>query len=77
MKRIWKIVVAQVVLLMILSVTALACHECRVQVKNGIYDESFAANFVVMLLPVVVILAFGIGLYYANDIADKIKKGAR
>jgi|SRR5450759_3292384 len=76
MKRIWKTVIAQFVLLVIFSLTASACPACRVRVKSGIYDQSFGANLFVMLLPIVVIVAVGIGLYYADEITDKIKKGA-
>lgn len=76
MKRIWKTAIAQIVLLMTFSITASACPECRAQVKSGIYDGSFGTNLFVILLPIIVIVAVGIGSYYADEITDKIRKAA-
>ena len=74
--RIWKIIRYQLLLLVSFNLTTLACAECRARVKNGIFDQSFWANLTVVLLPIVVIAAIGIGLYFMNEIKDKLKKGA-
>jgi len=76
MIHIWKIVRYQFLLLVSFNLTALACAECRARVKDGIFDQNFFANLVVVLLPIVVIAAIGIGLYFTNEIRDKLKKGA-
>ncbi len=76
MKRIWKTVIAQIVLLVIFSLSASACPECRALVKSGIFDQSFGANLFIVLLPIVLIVTVGVGLYYADGITDKIRKGA-
>ena len=75
MNRIWKTVITPIALLVIFTLTASACPECRAQVKSGIYNQSFGFNLFIILLPMVVIVAVGIGLYYADKITDKIKKG--
>ena len=76
MMRIWKIIRYQLLLLVAFNLTASACAECRIRVKSGIFDQSFGANLFVVLLPIVVIAAIGIALYYADEITDKLKKGA-
>ena len=76
MIHIWKIVRYQFLLLVSFNLTALACAECRARVKDGIFDQSFWANLTVVLLPIVVIAAIGIGLYFTNEIRDKLKMGA-
>ena len=75
MIHIWKIIRYQLLLLVSFNLTTLACAECRARVKNGIFDQSFWSNLAVVLLPIVVIAAIGIGLYFTNEITDKLKKG--
>jgi hypothetical protein len=48
-----------------------ACPECRLQVRAEIFGQDFYSNISLILFPVGVILAIGIGLFYA----DEIKKG--
>jgi len=73
--RIWKTIRSQLFLLVSYNLTASACAECRARVKDGIFDQSFSANLFVVLLPIAIIVAVGITLYYAGEITDKIKKG--
>ena len=73
--RIWKIIRYQLLLLVGFNLTALACAECRARVKDGIFNHSFWANIIVVLLPIIAIAAIGIGLYFSNEIRDKLKKG--
>ena len=73
--RIWKTIRSQLLLLVSFNLTASACAECRARVKDGIFDQSFGANLFVVLLPIAIIVAVGITLYYAGEITDKIKKG--
>ena len=75
MMRIWKTIRSQLFLLVSFNLTASACAECRARVKDGIFDQSFGANLFVVLLPIAIIVAVGITLYYAGEITDKIKKG--
>jgi hypothetical protein len=74
MKQVWKIVVAQFILLIIFSSTVLACPFCRAQVESGIYDRNFFSNLFVMLLPIVILTAIGFGLYHADKISDRLKR---
>jgi hypothetical protein len=64
-------------LLLILGTTppAWACPECRAQVNSGVFGPDFAATLFVMLLPVGVLALVGVGLYYADDIKAKLKRG--
>jgi len=74
MKRIWKIVVAQFIFLIIFSSTVSACPFCRAQVKSGIYDQDFFNNLFVTLLPIIILTAIGFGLYHADKISDRLKR---
>jgi hypothetical protein len=76
MRRTWKTVKAQFILLLMFSIKVSACPECRAQVKSEIFGASFGANLFIVLLPIVLIVTLGIGLYYADGINDKIRKGA-
>jgi H+/Cl- antiporter ClcA len=62
------------IILQALAVTASACPECRAQVKGGIYDQDFSVNLLLLLLPVIVLVAIGVGLYFADEIAEKAKE---
>jgi hypothetical protein len=41
-----------------------ACPWCRPRVQAGIYTPAYTANLLLVLLPVAVLLAVGIGLFY-------------
>jgi hypothetical protein len=41
-----------------------ACPWCRPQVRAGIYTPAYATNALLVLLPVAVLLALGITLFY-------------
>jgi hypothetical protein len=41
-----------------------ACPWCRPRVRAGIYTPAYTTNVFLVLLPVVVLLALGIGLFY-------------
>lgn len=53
-----------------------ACPECRAQVKSGVLSPDFTTTLFVMLLPVGVLALVGAGIYYADDIKDRLKGGA-
>jgi hypothetical protein len=76
MRQIWKTIITQFLLLLSFDLTASACAECRARVNDGIFDHSFWANLIVVLLPIVVIAAVGIAIYFTHEIGDRIKKGA-
>lgn len=61
------------IILLVLSAPVLACPECRAKVEGGIYTQDFAANLFVVLLPIVILTAVGGGLYYAAEIAEKVR----
>lgn len=52
---------------------AWACAECRAQVNSGVYGPDFTTILFVMLLPVIVLLLIGVGVYYADDLKARIK----
>lgn len=54
-----------------------ACSQCRPFVKSGIYNQDFAGNLFVMLLPIVILLAVGFGIYFADALTAKLRKGAK
>lgn len=41
-----------------------ACAWCRPRVQAGIYTPAYSANLLLVLLPVAVLLALGVGLFY-------------
>jgi hypothetical protein len=53
-----------------------ACPECRPLVKSGIYNQDFAGNLVVLLLPIAVLLAIGFGIYFADTLKSRLCKRA-
>ena len=46
------------------AVGAGACPWCRPRVQASIYTSAYPANVLLVLLPVAVLLAVGIGLFY-------------
>lgn len=73
MKRIVTTLAALIFTVFLSASIALACPQCRAQVKSSIYNESFYNNFWVMTLPIFVIALFGIGLFYAGGIKSKVE----
>lgn len=51
-----------------------ACPQCQPLVKSGIYNQDFGANLFVLLLPLVVLTAIGIGLHYSDSIMAKVRR---
>jgi len=43
---------------------ATACPWCRPRVQAGIYTPAYSANLLLVLLPVAVLLALGVGVFY-------------
>ena len=69
--RIVRCILAGVTLLS-LSTTVLACPECRAKVEGGVYDKNFIANLFILLSPILILTAIGIGLYYTDEITKKL-----
>jgi hypothetical protein len=44
--------------------TVWACPWCRPRVRAGIYTPAYSTNVLLVLLPVAVLLALGLGLFY-------------
>lgn len=49
---------------LLLPCLADACPWCRPRVQAGIYTPAYSANLVLVLLPVALLLALGVGLFY-------------
>ena len=65
----------QLLLLVWLSVftlAAAACPVCRPKVQAGIHDQAYSANLLLVLLPVALLLAGGVGLFFAADIRHRL-----
>ena len=43
-----------------------ACPVCRPRVQAAIHTPDYAANVALLLLPVAILLALGVGLYWAD-----------
>ena len=54
--------------LSLISSLAWACRVCRPRVQATIHTPDYTANLLVLLLPVGLLLAGGLGLYFAADI---------
>ncbi|MDQ3012751.1 MAG: hypothetical protein M3X11_18840 [Acidobacteriota bacterium] len=63
------------IILLAFTTTVSACPECRAQVRGDVYNQDFSGNLFIMLLPILVLVAIGIGLYYADEITERIKEG--
>lgn len=62
-------------ILQALAVSVSACPECRAKVRDGIHGQDFSANLFVLLLPVVVVIAVGVGLYLRSGRHDHAARG--
>lgn len=49
----------------------LACPYCQSAVKRNVYNQDFGANLFVLLLPLLLLLLIGIGLYFSDAILSK------
>lgn len=54
--------------LLLSSPAAWACAWCRPRVQAGIHDAAYTANLLLVLLPVAVLLALGVGLFYWDQL---------
>jgi apolipoprotein N-acyltransferase len=59
---------------LVFTVAVSACPWCRAQVKNGVYDQGFFGNLLMLLLPIFILAAIGFGLYHADKISNKIRR---
>ena len=67
-----QIIVAVVFLADALSVAA--CDWCRIEAKKSVYAGDFVSNLLLLLLPVAVLSAIGVSVYFKDDIAENIRK---
>ena len=65
--------IAAICILLASTATGSACPECRAQVRAGIYNQDFLANLFILLLPVLILSAIGVSLYYADEITERLK----
>jgi hypothetical protein len=57
----------------LLPAMASACAICRPKVQAAIHNADYSVNAVLLLLPVVLLLALGVGLYYADVIWARVR----
>ena len=60
-------------LLPLLPGAARACAVCRPRVQAGIHNEAYAANLLLVLLPVALLLLGGLGLFFAGDLRHRFR----
>lgn len=53
---------------LLLAPAAWACPWCRPKVQAGIYTPAYSANVLLVLLPVAVLLAVGVAVYYWDKV---------
>ena len=58
-------------LLLLTARAAEACAVCRPRVQAGIHDDAYAANLLLVLLPVALLLLGGVGLFFAPAIRHR------
>lgn len=51
-----------------------ACSYCRPTVNADVYNQYFAANLLVLLLPLAVLSTIGIALYFSDAIVAGIRR---
>ena len=49
-----------------------ACTVCRPRVEAGIHNADYNANLGLILLPVALLLALGLGLYYWDKLTARL-----
>jgi hypothetical protein len=62
---------AQIVLpgLLLAALPASACPVCRPRVQAAIYNQHYPATALLVLLPVLLLAAGGVGLYFSSRLA--------
>lgn len=59
----------------VLAAQVAACQVCRIQAQNGIYDQNFFSNLFVVLLPIFILLAAGLSVYFSGNLPFVFKGG--
>lgn len=60
-------------LLWLLPTVASACAVCRPKVQAAIHNADYSVNVLLLLSPVALLLAVGVGLYYADAIWARVQ----
>jgi hypothetical protein len=55
------------------STSAWACPSCRPAVESGVYNQNFVANLLLLLLPLAVLGAIGIGIHFSDAIIAQFR----
>jgi hypothetical protein len=55
--------------LLLAAQAAWACPVCRPRVQAGIYNQHYLATVLLVLLPVLLLAAGGVGLYFSSRLA--------
>jgi hypothetical protein len=64
-------------LLLLLPTVASACAICRPKVQAAIHNADYSVNVLLLLLPVALLLAVGVGLYYADAIWARVQPSSQ
>jgi hypothetical protein len=51
----------------------LACPQCRLEVKNSVYDDSFFLNLLLLMTPILIISLFGLTGYFLEEIMIRLR----
>jgi hypothetical protein len=57
----------------LLPAVASACSICRPKVQAAIHNADYSVNVLMLLLPLALLLAVGVGLYYADAIWARVQ----
>jgi hypothetical protein len=64
-------------LLLLLPAVASACAICRPKVQAAIHNADYSVNMLLLLLPVALLLAVGVGLYYADALWARVRPSSQ
>lgn len=63
-------------LLLLTGPAAWACRVCRPKVEAGIHTPAYSANLLLVLLPVALLVAVGVGLFYSAQLQRRFTSPA-
>jgi hypothetical protein len=64
-------------LVWLVPTAATACAVCRPKVQAAIHNADYSVNVALLLLPVALLLAVGVGLYYADALWARVRSGSQ
>lgn len=61
-------------LILLFSNAVWACPLCRAQVNAGIYEENLVSRAIVLFVPLFIIAAVGVGLFYGGKLNASLSR---